>query len=100
MDSDGLFPELPEDLAELTDEDLQALLDEHEVALSKIEADDPAYIGDMSAEEVLAELKSGVEQIKAIRELQSARVEAEEAYQAREAAPFRRGSRRFRRGRG
>ena len=82
MDSDGLFPQLPAELAELSDEDLQSLLDEHEVALSKIEADDPAYIGEMSAEEVLAELKSGVEQIKAIRELQSARIEAEEAYQA------------------
>ena len=82
MDSDALFPQLPAELAELSDEDLQSLLDEHEVALSKIETDDPSYIGEMSAEEVLAELKTGVEQIKAIRELQSARIEAEEAYQA------------------
>jgi hypothetical protein len=82
---DALFPELPEDLAALNDEELQALLDEHEVALSKIEADDPSYIGDMSAEEVLAQLEVGVEQIKAIREMQDARVEAEVAYQARKA---------------
>lgn len=82
---DALFPELPEDLASLNDDELQALLDEHEVALSKIEADDPTYIGDMSAEEVLAQLEAGVEQIKAIRDLQAARVEAEEAYQAKKA---------------
>ena len=82
---DSLFPELPEDLTALNDEELQALLDEHEAALSKIEADDPKYIGDMSAEEVLAQLEVGVEQIKSIRELQAARVEAEEAYQAKKA---------------
>jgi hypothetical protein len=81
MDPDTLFPALPEDLAQLNDEELQALLDDHEVALSKIEADDPAYIGDMAAEEVLGQLQVGVEQIKEIRALQSARVEAEEAYQ-------------------
>lgn len=78
---DPLFPELPEDLTELSDEDLQSLLEEHEVALSKIEADDPTYIGDMSAEEVLAQLELGVEQIKQITELQKARVDAEAAYQ-------------------
>jgi hypothetical protein len=78
---DPLFPELPEDLAALSDEELQSLLEDHEVALSKIEADDPTYIGDMSAEEVLAQLELGVEQIKQITELQQARVEAEAAYQ-------------------
>lgn len=85
MDPDTLFPVLPEDLTEKTDEELQALLDEHEVALSKIEADDPSYIGDLSAEEVLAELEKGVEQIKQITDLQQARVEAEVAYQAAKA---------------
>jgi len=78
---DPLFPELPEDLAALSDEELQALLDDHESALSKIEADDPTYIGDMSAEEVLAQLELGVDQIKQITDLQKARVEAEVAYQ-------------------
>lgn len=77
-----LFPVLPEDLAALNDEELQSLLEEHEVALSKIEADDPKYIGDMSAEEVLGQLELGVEQIKQITDLQRARVEAEAAYQA------------------
>jgi hypothetical protein len=79
---DPLFPELPEDLTELTDDDLQSLLEEHEVALSKIESDDPTYIGDMSAEEVLGQLETGVSQIKAIRDLQLARVAAAEAYTA------------------
>lgn len=82
---DPLFPELPEDLAELSDDDLATLLGEHEDALAKVEADDPSYIGDMSAEEVLAELEAGVEQIKQIRALQAARLEAAEAYEARKA---------------
>lgn len=77
-----LFPVLPEDLAALSDDELQSLLEEHEVALSKIEADDPTYIGDMSAEDVLAQLELGVEQIKQITDMQKARVEAEAAYQA------------------
>lgn len=85
MDPDSLFPVLPGELAQLNDEELQTLLDDHEVALSKIEADDPTYIGDMSAEEVLQQLTTGVEQIKQIRALQTARVEAEEAYQAEKA---------------
>jgi len=79
---DPLFPELPEELASFTDEELQALLEEHEVALSKIENDDGTYIGDMSAEDVLAQLELGVDQIKQIRTLQEARVEAAEAYNA------------------
>ena len=66
---DPLFPELPEDLTALSDEDLQALLDEHEEALSKVESDDPTYIGDLTADEVLTGLQAGVEQIKQIREL-------------------------------
>ena len=77
---DPLFPALPDDLTELTDEELQELLDGHEVALGKIESDDPKYIGDASAEEVLAQLEVGVEQIKQIRALQDARVAATEAY--------------------
>ena len=85
MDPDTLFPQLPEDLTGLTDEELAALLDEHEVALSKIESDDPTYIGDMSAEEVLAQLETGVDQIKQITDLQKARVEAEAAYQSAKA---------------
>ena len=85
MDPDTLFPVLPEDLTALNDEELSALLEEHEVALSKIEADDPTYIGDMSAEEVLAQLEQGVDQIKQITELQKARVEAEVAYQTAKA---------------
>ena len=83
---DPLFPALPDDLTELNDEELQELLNEHETALGKIEADDPTYVGDASAEEVLAELEKGVAQIKEIRALQDARVDATEAYNAAKAA--------------
>lgn len=82
---DPLFPELPEDLTELSDEELQALLEGHDVALAKVEADDPTYVGDLSAEEILSALELGVEQITKIRELQQAREEASEAYAAKKA---------------
>lgn len=82
---DPLFPVLPEDLTELNDEELQSLLEDHEVALSKVEKDDPTYVGDMSAEDILTELEIGVDQIKQIRALQEARVKAAEAYEARKA---------------
>lgn len=82
---DPLFPELPEALGELTDEDLQALLDEHEVALSKIEQDDEEYVGGLTADEILAGLELGTEQIKSIRAEQDLRVEAAKAFEARKA---------------
>lgn len=82
---DPLFPELPEDLATLSDEELGDLLSEHQVALEKVEAEDEDYIGGLSADEVLLGLEQGVEQIKRIKEEQSARADAAKAYATRKA---------------
>lgn len=82
---DPLFPELPEALADLSDDDLQALLDEHEVALTKVETNDDEYVGGLSADEILVGLESGVAQMKAIRAEQELRVEATKAFEARKA---------------
>ena len=82
---DPLFPELPEALADLSDDELQALLDEHEVALTKVETNDDEYVGGLSADEILVGLESGVAQMKAIRAEQDLRVEATKAFEARKA---------------
>jgi len=82
---DPLFPDLPEDLAALSDEELQALLDEHDVALSKIEQNDEEYVGGLTADEIITGLELGTEQVKAIQAEQSLRVEAAKAFEARRA---------------
>jgi hypothetical protein len=82
---DALFPELPETLSELSDEELDALLDEHQVALSKIESEDPEYVGGLSGPEVIEALEKGVSQVKTIKDEKQVRVEAAEAYSARKA---------------
>lgn len=82
---DPLFPELPEDLGTLSDEELQTLLDEHDHALSKVEENDEEYVGGLSADEIVTGLELGIEQIKAIHAEQEARVEAEKAFEARKA---------------
>ena len=83
---DPLFPDLPEDLTALSDEDLAALLQEHEHAAELIDKDDPDYTKDMEADEVLAAYEQGVEQIEAIRSEQHSRLEAQAAYADKKAA--------------
>jgi hypothetical protein len=82
---DGLFPELPESLASLSDEELDTLLDEHQVALGKIENEDPDYVGGLSGPEIIEALEMGVEQIKTIKTEKEARTEAAAAYSERKA---------------
>lgn len=82
----NLFPELPEDLASLSDEELADLLKEHEVAAELIENEDEEFIAGMSAEEVLEALETGVEQIEKIVAEQASRVEQQNEYQARKEA--------------
>ena len=82
---DPLFPELPEDLAALSDEDLAALRQEHEVAADLIDSEDADFTKGLSAAEILAAYETGVEQIEAICAEQDARVKAAEEYEARKA---------------
>jgi hypothetical protein len=81
-----LFPELPEDLSALSDEELAELLSTHEHVAERIEAEDDEIIQGLSADEVIAALELGVEQIEQIVAEQAARVEQQEAYEARKAA--------------
>ena len=82
---DTLFPELPESLSELSDEALATLLDEHQVALGKIENEDESYVGGLSGPEIIAALELGVEQIKKIKAEKEVRAEAAVAYAERKA---------------
>lgn len=83
---DPLFPELPEDLTSLSDEDLATLLQEHEVAAELIDNEDESFTQGLGADEILAEYERGVEQIETIRAEQDNRVQAQEDYLAAKAA--------------
>ena len=87
---DPLFPELPEDLSSLSDEELENLALEHDTAANLIAEEDEDFLKGATAEEVLQALKQGADQKEAIRAEQSARVEAEETYQAEKAAELAR----------
>lgn len=82
---DPLFPTLPDDLTALSDDDLQSLKAEHEVALDKIEAEDAEYTAGYDASDIITALAAGVEQIKAINAEQDARVAAHDEYLAEKA---------------
>jgi hypothetical protein len=80
-----LFPGLPEDLSATSDADIATLLSDHEAAIEKINADDEEFLKGLSADEIIAQLREGVEQVKALRAENSARVEAHENYLAEKA---------------
>ena len=77
---DPLFPEVPEDLSGLSDEDLDNLEREHRDAADKIAADDAEFLKGMGAAEVLTEFERGVEQTEKIVAERQARIEAADTY--------------------
>src|SRR3972149_6908825 len=81
----SLFPEMPGELSALSDEELASLLAEHESAAELINADDKEFLGELSAEAIIAQYEKGVEQIKALRAETQTRVEAHEAFEAKKA---------------
>lgn len=83
---DPLFPELPEELQPLSDEELETLLQEHEVAAELIDNEDEDFTKGLSADEILGEYERGVEQIEAIRAEQADRVRQQEEYLAKKVA--------------
>lgn len=76
-----LFPALPEDLSSLTNEALAEALESRLATVTAIESEDADVLGDRTADAIVSDLTSGVEQIEAIRAEQTARVEATEEYQ-------------------
>ena len=76
-DRDPLFPDLPTDFAALSEEDLQAFIDASMAARDRIRDQDPEFLGDLTAEDVLTAMQSGVTGILAARAEQAIRVEAQ-----------------------
>jgi hypothetical protein len=74
---DPLFPELPESLDGLTDEELAAHLAASVAAKDKIVAQDAEFLGELSAQEILEAMKAGVAGILALKAEQAVRIEAE-----------------------
>ena len=80
-----LFPEIPEDLTALSDDELQKLEDDHVSAAALIEQDDAEFLAGLTGDDVIAQFEAGVETLKAVRAEKKARAEANEAYEAKKA---------------
>lgn len=78
---DPLFPQLPENLADLTDEELVEALEAHLSAVQRIRENDPEFIGERDAATVISELQAGVEQIRSLRAEHTARADAAAEYE-------------------
>src|ERR1043165_4181075 len=65
---DQLFPVLPEDLSEVSDEDLASLLREHEAAAQLIRKNDEDFTEGLTAEQIVEALKLGVARTATLRE--------------------------------
>lgn len=85
MDARKLFGAVPEDLAALSDEEIQGLLAAHMEAVDKIAADDKDFLGDLDAMSVITEMEAGVEEIERIKTELGAREEAASTYEAKKA---------------
>jgi hypothetical protein len=80
-----LFPALPENLKELSDDERGKLLAEHEAAKDLILEDNSEFLEDLTANEIIAQLKQGVEQIKQIKAVTEELHAEFEAYNAEKA---------------
>jgi hypothetical protein len=79
---DPLFPALPEDLGALSDEELNELIDQHVAAIRAIRENDEAFIGELTGNEVLEQLRGGVEQWRTLTEHRDGRTAEIENYES------------------
>ena len=86
QEKEPLFPPLPEDLKALADDEVQKLLDDSVAAAALIEKDDEEFLAGLTGDEIIAELATGVEQIKALQAENKERLQAYENYKAEKAA--------------
>ena len=77
---DGLFPELPEDIKSLSDEDLAKLLEEHVSAKDLIDADDEKFLAGLEADAIIAQYEKGGDQYQALLAEQKERGEAHQSF--------------------
>jgi len=80
---DPLFPQIPEKIAEVSDADIAQLLSDHEAAAELIDSDDQEFLKGLSADEIIEQYASGVEQIKVLRAENKEREGAHAAFVAK-----------------
>lgn len=78
-EDEPLFPEIPEDFAALSDEDLQSFIDGTRDALAEVLASPSEFVGeDVSSADLLAASRESVEALNAAREAMKSRADGEE----------------------
>jgi hypothetical protein len=82
---DPLFPELPEDLSALSDQELDDLEREHRAAAQMIDEDDSDFLDGRTADDVIAQYEVGVAQIEKIVSHRASLAEATANYETRKA---------------
>jgi hypothetical protein len=80
---EDLFPALPEDISAASPEELKSLIEEHEAAKDLIKEENAEFLGDRSADEILAQLERGGNQYQLLLEEQKLRDRAHENYVAK-----------------
>ncbi len=83
---DPLFPALPEDLSTLSDEALDALIEEHKSARLMIREQDAEFLGDLNALQIVEQARIGKEQYETLAAYKSTLAEAEQNFEAEIAA--------------
>src|SRR6188768_2676106 len=81
--AEGLFPDLPEDITSVSDEDLATLASEHEEAARLISANDKEFLGDLDANDIIAQYEAGAQAFKSIKAETAARAKAFEQFQGK-----------------
>ena len=75
-----LFPDLQKELKDYTDEELSEILEDYKSRVELIKTDDSEFLGDLAEDVILAQMRVGIDAIKALTAEQDARVEAHENY--------------------
>jgi hypothetical protein len=79
---DPIFPQIPEDLGELSPEELESLIEQHRELANRIASEDAELLGDREPEAIIAELERGVEQVERLTAERDGREEAVAAYRS------------------
>ena len=79
---DGMFPQVPENAADLTDIELGDLIAEHRDVIARIKAKDVEFTGERTGAEIIAELEAGVEAKLALDALVTERAEEMATFEA------------------
>lgn len=80
---DPLFPPIPDKLEDVSDTDIAQLLTDHEAAAGLIDSDDAEFLKGITADEIIEQYASGVEQIKLLRAENKERLAAHENFVAK-----------------